>query len=103
MSDQILRVKEQIIRPRKTRICVDCDRTIRRNLAITDDGQAHHWGCLKKGHAQPVYRCLNCGSELTRAEATVVYVEGLVERHCSCGGLVEPIPRDNRDMEVIHG
>lgn len=102
---QILKVEEQIIRPTKRRICIDCDREIIRNLAITADGAPHHFGCLKKDHAKPAFHCLACGAELTRSKVGKVYVEGVLERSCGlCGrvGVVEPIGNYTRNFEVLH-
>lgn len=100
----ILNVQEQIIRPGRKRVCVDCDREIIRNLAITADGLPHHFGCLKKDHAKPAWHCISCGAELNRSKVVKGYVEGVLERACGlCGGIVEPLRNYTRSFQVVRG
>jgi len=102
---QILKVEEQITRPGRKRICVDCDREIIRNLAITSDGAPHHFGCLKKDHARPVWHCMDCDSELTRSQVVEVYSQGRKSRTCGiCGSYSLQLFRDYiRTVGVVHG
>lgn len=90
-----LRVKDQIMHPRGRYTCYECNKLIQRNVAITEDGQYHHFGCLKKGHARPAYHCQGCGAELTRAQVSKTYVQGVPVRGCSqCGSTVVESIRD---------
>lgn len=100
----IVKVSEQIRRPTEKRICIDCQGVILRNLAITADGQPHHWGCLKKDHAQPAFVCANCGAALTRAQAPKLYVDGVMSRGCGvCGGTyVVSYAEHVGGFEVVH-
>jgi hypothetical protein len=102
MSGEVLHIKDQITHPSGKILCWDCDKPIQRNVAITEDGRPHHFGCLKKDHAKPAFHCLACGAELTRSQVGRVYVEGVLERACSlCGrvGIVEPIGNYTRSFQ----
>jgi len=103
MSGGIVRLKDQISRPTKIRTCSDCGNPILRNNVRTPDGLDHHWGCLKKDHAQPAFVCCDCATPLTRAQAPKLFVSGIMSRGCGvCGSTnVRPYAEHAQGFEVV--
>jgi len=101
---QVLNVKDQIMHPSGKWFCEECGKPIFRNVARTTDGRAHHWGCLKRGHAKPAWHCLQCGAELTRSQVVKVFIGGIYARTCGvCGGSpIEPYRNYARSFEAVH-
>lgn len=104
MSSDFLNVKEQIMHPSGEHICFECGKPIQRNVAITTDGNKHHFGCLKKGQSHPAWHCRDCGAELTRSQVGKIFIQGTMTRGCGlCGSTnVEPIRDYAKSWRVIH-